>query len=115
MIRRPPRSTLFPYTTLFRSRPGRGEGELKARAGRDATWWIGAGRRGVRRREGSAVPAAGRVARGRVIHGATVAPAHGRTQRDPHRVGCEAVVGHADANDLSPRGRVVAPARARQA
>src|SRR5688572_31218612 len=24
MIRRPPRSTLFPYTTLFRSREGRG-------------------------------------------------------------------------------------------
>src|SRR3712207_7243572 len=24
MIRRPPRSTLFPYTTLFRSRAGRG-------------------------------------------------------------------------------------------
>src|SRR6266498_1988707 len=24
MIRRPPRSTLFPYTTLFRSRPGCG-------------------------------------------------------------------------------------------
>src|SRR5258708_12026186 len=24
MIRRPPRSTLFPYTTLFRSRVGRG-------------------------------------------------------------------------------------------
>src|SRR3712207_9208835 len=28
MIRRPPRSTLFPYTTLFRSRPA---GELAAR------------------------------------------------------------------------------------
>src|SRR2546422_5393923 len=27
MIRRPPRSTLFPYTTLFRSPPGRGTGE----------------------------------------------------------------------------------------
>src|SRR5690349_25158848 len=30
MIRRPPRSTLFPYTTLFRSRlqhPGSGDGE----------------------------------------------------------------------------------------
>src|SRR3712207_8004795 len=27
MIRRPPRSTLFPYTTLFRS-PARGEGEI---------------------------------------------------------------------------------------
>src|SRR3712207_8875329 len=25
MIRRPPRSTLFPYTTLFRSAPGAGE------------------------------------------------------------------------------------------
>src|SRR5256885_5667506 len=25
MIRRPPRSTLFPYTTLFRSRSGSGE------------------------------------------------------------------------------------------
>src|SRR3712207_7263502 len=24
MIRRPPRSTLFPYTTLFRSRPAKG-------------------------------------------------------------------------------------------
>src|SRR2546430_6892307 len=28
MIRRPPRSTLFPYTTLFRSRPGR-PGEVR--------------------------------------------------------------------------------------
>src|SRR2546426_3179253 len=27
MIRRPPRSTLFPYTTLFRSDDPRGEGE----------------------------------------------------------------------------------------
>src|SRR2546430_13967757 len=27
MIRRPPRSTLFPYTTLFRSRPHEGPGE----------------------------------------------------------------------------------------
>src|SRR5258705_7330226 len=27
MIRRPPRSTLFPYTTLFRSRPGRNRTE----------------------------------------------------------------------------------------
>src|SRR2546422_7062753 len=40
MIRRPPRSTLFPYTTLFRSRPphegrdqhpaGRGSGQVEA-------------------------------------------------------------------------------------
>src|SRR3712207_8464093 len=30
MIRRPPRSTLFPYTTLFRSRDGRGVAALAA-------------------------------------------------------------------------------------
>src|SRR5689334_23594591 len=29
MIRRPPRSTLFPYTTLFRSRPGPAEARLE--------------------------------------------------------------------------------------
>src|SRR2546427_5863558 len=33
MIRRPPRSTLFPYTTLFRSRGGRG---TRRAAGRGA-------------------------------------------------------------------------------
>src|SRR5690349_22919214 len=33
MIRRPPRSTLFPYTTLFRSRKG-------FRFSTYATWWI---------------------------------------------------------------------------
>src|SRR5258708_27852233 len=31
MIRRPPRSTLFPYTTLFRSRGGLGQGGRSAR------------------------------------------------------------------------------------
>src|SRR3712207_7866586 len=40
MIRRPPRSTLFPYTTLFRSRPCR-----RGRGGRD--------RRAPRRRPGA--------------------------------------------------------------
>src|SRR3712207_8290755 len=29
MIRRPPRSTLFPYTTLSRSRANAGEGDLR--------------------------------------------------------------------------------------
>src|SRR5256885_2598998 len=29
MIRRPPRSTLFPYTTLFRSKPGGRGGEQR--------------------------------------------------------------------------------------
>src|SRR5437764_5468486 len=31
MIRRPPRSTLFPYTTLFRSRVARGNARRKRR------------------------------------------------------------------------------------
>src|SRR3712207_8417547 len=30
MIRRPPRSTLFPYTTLFRSQESRGSGGCRA-------------------------------------------------------------------------------------
>src|SRR3712207_8096565 len=31
MMRRPPRSTLFPYTTLFRSRPGADGGRSRLR------------------------------------------------------------------------------------
>src|SRR5688572_32229720 len=31
MLRRPPRSTLFPYTTLFRSAPARHRGNLQRR------------------------------------------------------------------------------------
>src|SRR3712207_7543919 len=34
MIRRPPRSTLFPYTTLFRSGPGRDERGTRGRSAR---------------------------------------------------------------------------------
>src|SRR3712207_8563648 len=49
MIRRPPRSTLFPYTTLFRSNFGGGNTSTKARerdhAGReiDVLWVKGSG------------------------------------------------------------------------
>src|SRR5437764_2868693 len=35
MIRRPPRSTLFPYTTLFRSRRGGGRCDARRSTGRD--------------------------------------------------------------------------------
>src|SRR2546429_5555198 len=42
MIRRPPRSTLFPYTTLFRS-PGRGRRRGRGRLG--ALIWRGGGGR----------------------------------------------------------------------
>src|SRR5258705_2856651 len=49
MIRRPPRSTLFPYTTLFRSRVARlGPGEH----GADRARTIGLGRDAARRGTG---------------------------------------------------------------
>src|SRR2546422_5495918 len=61
MIRRPPRSTLFPYTTLFRSRPrDRGGGAAAGAARRHA-----ARGRGVR-------PGT------RARHGRLVAPGHAR-------------------------------------
>src|SRR2546422_4832962 len=53
MIRRPPRSTLFPYTTLFRSR------------GRDRARGHGQDLPGGRRRGGRAVPQAGAPHRAR--------------------------------------------------
>src|SRR4051812_49880256 len=52
MIRRPPRSTLFPYTTLFRSRPGQA-----AHAGRRVALDA------LRRRRGQGPPAPERLRR----------------------------------------------------
>src|SRR2546425_12425932 len=51
MIRRPPRSTLFPYTTLFRSRSERvSRGRSRTRRGRDAQGRArGGGHQGMRR------------------------------------------------------------------
>src|SRR3712207_7505334 len=46
MIRRPPRSTLFPYTTLFRSSAAEGEGLEELRrllAGKISIFWGGSG------------------------------------------------------------------------
>src|SRR2546425_3185447 len=62
MIRRPPRSTLFPYTTLFRSLPRRSGTELgglpvAARAARRALRWNRTGRT-PRRRTCPATPRA---------------------------------------------------------
>src|SRR3712207_8471874 len=62
MIRRPPRSTLFPYTTLFRS-PHRRAARRHPRVGRD-------GGRELRRR----LSARGRQGRGGYAHGDRGAP-----------------------------------------
>src|SRR2546427_7848101 len=48
MIRRPPRSTLFPYTTLFRSRRGHVLDEAARRGDRDYRPHCGQGLRLVR-------------------------------------------------------------------
>src|SRR3989449_8315370 len=45
MIRRPPRSTLFPYTTLFRSHPARRERQPADRARDLAGEHVGRGQR----------------------------------------------------------------------
>src|SRR3712207_8651893 len=50
MIRRPPRSTLFPYTTLFRSRGGISEADLAREPHRHLSWV--AGRWARQRRDG---------------------------------------------------------------
>src|SRR2546425_8203835 len=44
MIRRPPRSTLFPYTTLFRSRAARERGESALRIPGPHSRWLRPGR-----------------------------------------------------------------------
>src|SRR3712207_7455230 len=56
MIRRPPRSTLFPYTTLFRSRLGRLRRGHEAEAGRGLLRVPGH-RDGIANRDGADRPA----------------------------------------------------------
>src|SRR5690348_18066871 len=60
MIRRPPRSTLFPYTTLFRSRPPPGAEIPQCRGGGGAPR-RGPGCRGRSRRPSSPRPRGGRA------------------------------------------------------
>src|SRR3712207_3278193 len=65
MIRRPPRSTLFPYTTLFRSdEPGRRGADRRDEGGRcrPRGWPDGAADGGLGRRLGCLLPVPGRGA-----------------------------------------------------
>src|SRR5690606_41961077 len=62
LLRRPPRSTLFPYTTLFRSPAGRA-GALPRRAGDGRRGGVFAGNPRQRRRSARPVGRAGRSRR----------------------------------------------------
>src|SRR5256714_14689865 len=122
MIRRPPRSTLFPYTTLFRSTPGyalvgagnrvervitRGRVALRARgAGRNVVRGLGVtglvGREGGRRRVAAdAVPARGMVL---VERGRTGVSGRGRGAGNHADVGRGLVTGLAAADRRRHRG-----------
>src|SRR5689334_23571134 len=75
MIRRPPRSTLFPYTTLFRSRPrdgGRRAGRGR-RLGEPFRSFPGFGEDGLVEAHGGALP----VRDERALDEAAVAGQHG--------------------------------------
>src|SRR5690348_17779507 len=73
MLRRPPRSTLFPYTTLFRSR-----GAAAAAARRAGRAPLRGGRRVAARTQGAALEAADDSARAAA---ADARQAHGRLRR----------------------------------
>src|SRR2546430_1792428 len=85
MIRRPPRSTLFPYTTLFRSPALRPEtGAVLDRGTGRRRGGVGVPRRAIKDR-GAAAPAPGRAAGARV--GPRDAPGGGmRALRPPDRL-----------------------------
>src|SRR3712207_8094472 len=74
MIRRPPRSTLFPYTTLFRSRAGQRPQDERARARAAPGGFSGARRRAaphalLLHARGRLAPPAGAAARRRHLVG----------------------------------------------
>src|SRR5256885_7272475 len=68
MIRRPPRSTLFPYTTLFRSEDGRAPGLARHRGRAGEAQQVGPDRDAVRQhgREDGVVAGVSGAARGEI-------------------------------------------------
>src|SRR2546426_3553208 len=98
MIRRPPRSTLFPYTTLFRSQAGR----RARRAGRQG------GRHGADRRDAAAVEdqavAGGRNRRAREVAGRS--EEHTSELQSPCNLVCRLLLEKKKKNNLSSPGRL---------
>src|SRR2546430_3663797 len=109
MIRRPPRSTLFPYTTLFRShlRSDRAGARRRARARLDGAGSgepRGTARARVVRRTGRvSAGVARRVRRDRVVADA-VGPARARPARADRRAAGRAARRRSRRADAAPRG-----------
>src|SRR5690348_12146043 len=104
MLRRPPRSTLFPYTTLFRSNPvevvarlGRGEegGDSRIAAGEDV---LPVGAEQAVGRDGEVQPAEMAVAIIAEIEGVVIASPQIADEGRPHR---EAVIVDLEAAALA--------------
>src|SRR3712207_8573171 len=76
MIRRPPRSTLFPYTTLFRSAQAAGEVDEGRAVGVGDERARGVGGDDRRRGHGAGDVALAEVADGFRVHGATLSRMH---------------------------------------
>src|ERR1022692_2815486 len=106
MIRRPPRSTLFPYTTLFRSRAGASGTERRARrTARAARSAVGCGeaRHGAGLARLAVSAAAGRVPRADALHrayygGGRAGPDGGMRQRGQPATGAHAGAGRRTAH-----------------
>src|SRR3989449_2246942 len=90
MIRRPPRSTLFPYTTLFRSR-------LEEHVGDPVPITIRSDPAGERKHSGSAVGEAHRLVR------LSAQQRHPILQTETLRLGLERLSQGPRANDLQPK------------
>src|SRR6267142_1727415 len=112
MIRRPPRSTLFPYTTLFRSAPGRGP-ELVGRARGRGGVRAGADRKSTRLNSSHmsisyAVFCLKKKKRGRGLRLVQIRTrgAHRRLRRDPDPFGHHADGRHARTRRASEGDRL---------
>src|SRR3712207_862805 len=108
MIRRPPRSTLFPYTTLFRSGHGRGRhGGVPGAPGRPLAQRR-RGRGAARSRGGRGCPSArDRTERAVSVH---VPPTHGDPEQEAPRMRA-AGPGDRDPNFVVDPGDAVPPLR----
>src|SRR2546426_10128130 len=115
MIRRPPRSTLFPYTTLFRSAGGAPRLRRRARRAVQEDPRRGGGRRdsAVTFRQDPATGAAGARAGRTDLSAADLTAARGSAFRSSARIRADRTAAVPPAQRAAPAGRRRAPAPTR--